>query len=137
VLVYGGYKTYLGDHKTIQSNLYLYPDASTHQFSQQSCANYDSAGADESWTGNTCVMLSGADAYDNFGCDTSDPSSKPYTANNTFYTPGAEWSTICSTNGQTYDLESWQALGYDEGSAVFEEPTVEEAIAWARQYLGM
>lgn len=138
VLVYGGYKTYLGDHKTIQGNLYLYPDGTTNQFSQQSCANYDSQGLDESWTNNTCVMLDGGDAYGNFGCDLTDPSSKPFTANNSFFTPNAEWSTVCSSDGNTYDLESWQAdFGYDLGSSVQEAPPISEAIEWAKAYLGM
>jgi hypothetical protein len=137
VLVYGGYKNYLGDHKTVKSNLYLYPDGSTNQFSKISCADYGSEGAGETWAGNRCIMLDGADAYDNFGCDTSNPSTKPFTANNTFYTPGAEWSTVCSTDGVTYDFPSWQALGYDIGSEVLEAPSVDEAIEWAKELLGM
>ena len=29
LLVYGGYKTYIGDHKVVEDNLYIYPDGST------------------------------------------------------------------------------------------------------------
>jgi len=138
VLVYGGYKNYLGDHKTVESNLYLYPDGSTNTFNEQSCADYGSEGADEMWYLNNCIMLDGSHAYDKFGCDINDPNSKPYTANNTFYSPNAEWSTICSTDGLTYNLSSWQeSFNYDIGSQILEAPDIDQVIEWAKALLGM
>jgi len=106
----------------IEGNLYIYPDGSTHQFGQDFCANYDSAGPGEIWASNTCIMASAADTYSNFGCDPSNPETAPATHNNSFFTPGGAWSVRCASDGRYYSLKEWQALGFDAGTTAAEAP---------------
>ena len=64
VLVYGGYKSFLGNNKSSRGNLYLYPDAFAKQFDANFCASvWQPDLGPEDWIGNTCVKLSGSPVY--------------------------------------------------------------------------
>ena len=46
-------------------------------------------------------------------------------------------SITCATDSKTYDLEGWQALGYDEGTTVSEAPDTDTIMQWARDLMGL
>ena len=119
VLVYGGYKNFLGDHKGADSNLYLFPDLprSTIAWLRSSCMDYSSPGAGESYTNNTCVLLNGtrASPYLGLSCDATDPLAAPRLGGNRFLSLDGVWATTC-TDGRRLSLPELQALGLDAGS---------------------
>ena len=144
VLMYGGYKNYLGHSKTVTNNLYIFPDA-RHSYSDTRsnpfCATSDGAsltnlpsGWDEVWSYNICVMNSST-VY-NFGpCDPSHLKGLvPFTANNFFFTAAGNIRIPCGKN-TTFTLEQYQSMGYDINSTVSKLPSNDEIIAWVVRFL--
>ena len=119
VLIYGGYKNYLGHSKTAHNQLYIFPDGQRYDpmpaFAEQkaaamngwssdawgaSCAQFfaptvGESGYDERYYNNTCILQQNGQVYsfpDSGGCDATTPdhqSVMPLVQNNTFYTPPA------------------------------------------------
>ena len=135
VLIYGGYKNYLGHDKTSHSSLYLYPDGlrfySLPTFAEQqlmeraglgddawgvSCMQQFSpavgdSGFEERYYNNTCILQSSGSVY-TFpfgGCEATNPSyqsAMPITYSNTFYTPAATpFVLMCNINGTSTKLD--------------------------------
>ena len=138
-LTYGGYKNFLGHSKTVQNNVYVYPDASRYSnddyddalkvrnvFYKPFCANSDGSGTgknpsgwDEVWTNNTC-LIGNPDVYE-FGSCNPVQSLKgivPFTAFNRFYAPNETIYIQCGS--ERYTLKEYQMLGYDLGSQVYD-----------------
>eukprot|EP00731_Ephydatia_muelleri_P028718 Em0020g362a len=147
-LVYGGYKNYLGHSKVVKYNVYVYPDAE-HQvdkgafFSEPYCANSDGAseiilpsGWGEVWVNNTCI-IGNPNVYEFSGCIPVGSNSGliPFTANNTFYAPGADIYIKCSSF--QYTLQDWQKKGYDIGSTVNDIVPVATIIVWGKELLSL
>ena len=148
-LVYGGYKNYLGHSKVVKYNVYVYPDAE-HQvdklgafFSEPYCANSDGAseiilpsGWGEVWVNNTCI-IGNPNVYEFSGCIPVGSNSGliPFTANNTFYAPGADIYIRCSSF--QYTLQDWQKKGYDIGSTVNDIVPVATIIVWGKELFGL
>jgi len=147
LLVYGGYKNYLGHSKTATNNLYVYPDAShvdTDMLgayrTKPYCQNSEGSsltgllsGWGELWTNNTCVITSSI-IYSNTRCDVTHLKGLvPFTANNHFYT--ANGTAIIHCSGTVLTLNDYKKLGYDLGSTVDKLPDDDEVISWAKKLL--
>ena len=151
VLVYGGFKNYLGHTKVVKYNLYIYPDmvteAAPHKlgnfFKKPYCANSDGAatgdlasGWGDVWANNTCIIGS-PDVYSFSSCSLDRDISQlvPFTANNTFYAPSQDIYIECA--GKSLTLEQYQDMGYDIGSVVKDVIPVTEVATMARALLGI
>lgn len=148
-LVYGGYKNYLGHSKVVMYNVYVYPDAE-HQvdnvgafFSEPYCANSDGASTEdlpsgwgEVWVNNTCI-IGNPNIYEFGSCTTtgSNAGLVPFTANNTFYAPGADIYVKCGS--ATYSLQDYQKQGYDIGSTVSDIVSDDIIITWGKELLSL
>ena len=147
-IVYGGFKNYLGHSKTVQDNIYVYPDAVTSLdnpglFSPEPfCAASDGAtrgefasGWGEVWSNNTCIIGS-PNVYRFSSCILDDPTGlMPLTADNRFYAPNKYVYFSCE--GESLSLKEFQVLGYDLGSTVSELVDTETIVAWGKQVLNM
>jgi hypothetical protein len=86
VLVYGGYKSFLGNNKTATNNLYLYPDAFAKQFGADFCASvWEPDLGPERWVGNTCVKLSDTPVFGGAVACNGPREPVTITANNSFF----------------------------------------------------
>lgn len=152
VLVYGGYKNFLGHSKRASGNVYVYPDAPRQAppplgtgsleafFTMPYCLNSDGqqvnvSGWGEAWEDNVCFIRS-ANVYELGNCDPSSITQLvPATRNNQFYTDGGDITFKCGLS--SYSLEEWQQLGMDAGSSVQATPDVKFVDATARKLLGL
>eukprot|EP00696_Hemimastix_kukwesjijk_P008468 gnl/Hemi2/20698_TR6856_c0_g1_i1.p1 gnl/Hemi2/20698_TR6856_c0_g1~~gnl/Hemi2/20698_TR6856_c0_g1_i1.p1 ORF type:complete len:814 (+),score=271.94 gnl/Hemi2/20698_TR6856_c0_g1_i1:155-2596(+) len=137
LLIYGGAKNYLGHSKTVQNNLYVYPDYSSSPFDSDHCTwSYyipNQAGWDEVFTNNTCIVANGV-PYGWSGCDKTAPkASTPFTGFNSLYSANAQVKIPCDTD--TYTLATWQALGLDAGTTLGPLPDTATLIGWAKDLL--
>ena len=147
-LVYGGYKNYLGHSKTVQNNVYVYPDAE-HSIdtpkafiSKPYCANSDGAsrvvlpsGWGEVYINNTCI-IGNPNIYEFGSCNLDDPKGLiPFTAFNKFYAPKSYIYIKCQD--KELSLQDFQKMGYDIGSTVSDPVDTSTIIKWGRDLLGL
>ena len=86
VLVYGGYKSFLGNNKTAANNLYLYPDAYAKQFGADFCASvWEPDLGPERWVGNTCVKVANTPVFGGAIACNGPRTPVTLTANNSFF----------------------------------------------------
>ena len=105
VLVYGGFKSFLGNNKTAAHNLYLFPDAFEKQFDANFCASvWQPDAGPESWYNNTCVKLTHSPVYGGaVGCN-GPQQAVAVTSNNTFFylvagaDPSQETMMVCGND---------------------------------------
>ena len=105
VLVYGGFKSFLGNNKTAAHNLYLFPDAFEKQFDANFCASvWQPDAGPESWYNNTCVKLTHSPVYGGaVGCN-GPQQAVTVTSNNTFFylvagaDPSQETMMVCGND---------------------------------------
>ncbi len=151
VLVYGGFKNYLGHTKIAKYNLYIFPDLVTvkadgdvgNYFKKPYCANSDGAGTGpfpsgwgDVWANNTCI-IGNPNIYEFNGCSQNGDISRlvPFTANNTFFANSKDIYIAC--DGKKLTLEQYQSMGYDVGSVVEDMIPVEDIISMAKALLGI
>jgi len=151
VLIYGGYKTYLGHSKIVHDNLYIHPDSPRFDIGptgtkwgtfcvEDSGPNRGQSGWNETWFNNECHMAKTGIIYELDGCNTT----SLYvvnTKNNTFFIPTNTTIDIpCGLpNGNTthFSLEQWKIYGEDAGSSWSHEEPFINVINKARNMLGL
>ncbi|EKX52577.1 hypothetical protein GUITHDRAFT_101744 [Guillardia theta CCMP2712] len=113
VLVYGGFKSFLGSNKTVENNLYLFPDAFARQFGSIFCASvWQPDLGPEVWRRNTCVKLSNESALGGWCGDAG----AILSYGNRYFMPHAVWRADCGSS--TKSMEELQARGLERGSSV-------------------
>ena len=149
VLVYGGYKNYLGHTKTVKNNVYIYPDAkhelisntANPQITMVFCASHNGAstgslasGWGETWANNICI-IGNPNVYHFETCSPfrSNDGLVPFTANNSFYAPNQYIYIMCG--GEQLSLSEYQSMGYDIGSEVYDVVDYDTIINWGKQIL--
>eukprot|EP01062_Namystynia_karyoxenos_P011319 TRINITY_DN14045_c0_g1_i2.p1 TRINITY_DN14045_c0_g1~~TRINITY_DN14045_c0_g1_i2.p1 ORF type:complete len:875 (+),score=181.70 TRINITY_DN14045_c0_g1_i2:105-2627(+) len=135
-MVWGGCKNYLGNSKSCDHNLILFPGIPQRASGSRRCQTDDNGVfANQYFHENSCITGDGV-AYTFSKCnpkrlDVAD-GTVFQTAHNSFYAPGSVFSEVC---GQGYDLSGWQNLGQDLGSTVAGVPSTAEVISMARAKL--
>lgn len=122
VLVYGGYKQYLGHGLKSMKNLYLYADVNpdnNNLLSYPYCGTSHGAddgvsGYDDVYYNNTCV-LSGNSLFD-FSFSGKMNNTVPYLDVNTYYTKNAEY--VVNSNGNKLNFKEMREKGFDINSVV-------------------
>eukprot|EP00729_Bicosta_minor_P002862 gene2862-15982_t len=109
-MVFGGCKNYLGNHKSCDHNVIVHPGIPARATGGRRCQTDDNKVFEEQY-------------HDNNHCMTQ-------TWNNTFYSPGANFS-----NAPCSSLKEWQAAGQDAGSTVNPMPSVSEIVAMGKTVL--
>jgi len=149
VLIYGGYKNYIGNDKQAHFQLYLYPDGDRYDMltpsrhrgggGGTSCCDFDSSAPREVFANNTCFMGFNPFIYYFSGCDvTKLVDHVPLTANNTYYMPpGNRTSFHCNVQGrdQVLSISDFQKYGYDLGSTEQTNPGMTTMLQFAHQWL--
>ena len=138
-LIYGGYKNYLGHSKTVQNNVYVYPDTNPIKPFCGVCngasRDYLPSGWGEVYSNNTCLM-GNPNIYQFGSCNLDDPEGLiPFTAFNKFYAPNKDVYIKCQ--GAELSLYVFQKLGYDKGSTVSDPVDTATVIKWGKDLLGM
>jgi len=164
VLVYGGYKNYLGHSKIAHDHLYIYPDGQRFDeygtgittppraagkkveawgtnCGQWFAPGHNDSGWGEEFYNSICFMQASGNVYELDSCNTSDLKDMvPTSSNNTFYVPsGQSMYVTCTVNGQSRQLtlSQWQATGYDTGSQAKVLPALSVILPVARAMLGL
>jgi len=151
VLIYGGYKNYVGNDKEAHNQLYLYPDGTRYDMllpdphnnqgggHGEGCCDFDSPAPREVYANNTCFLGFNPYIYYFSGCNTNNLLNQvPFTASNTFYLPPGNSSTfVCSVGGtnKNLGLSDFQKLGYDIGSTEQISPGIQTMIQMAHKWL--
>eukprot|EP01137_Pigoraptor_chileana_P024016 Opistho-2@91291 len=142
VLVYGGYKNFLGHHQTVVNNVYIFPDAfyETKLMSRPFCLDslwgqYGDSGYSNVWANNVCMLSAPqAVAYTISPCDENDTYGViPFTSSNSFYTPNGTVTIPCGS--VDWDINRATEHGYDIGSHVQELPTSGDIVKMVRDFL--
>lgn len=130
----GGCKNYLGNSKSCDHNLILYPGIGSRASGGRRCQTDDNGVfANQFFHNNTCVTQDGQ-PYTFNHCQADGIDSIVYhTEFNTFHAPKALFDEPC---GKNYNLPDWQKLGQDRGSTVADTPSTAQLIAMLRQKLG-
>lgn len=118
VLVYGGYKQYLGHGLKSMNNLYLFVDKNK-SLNRPYCATSIQAvdgvnGYDNKYSNNTCIMNESMVYL--FGFTGKMNNTIPYVDSNTYYTKGGNYTV--SSNGNKLNLNEMREKGFDINSAV-------------------
>ena len=144
-MVFGGCKNYLGNSKSCDANVIVYPGISSRSAGSYRCACFAGTGfADQYFQNNTCLTADGVVYTYGFqqpitNCTDASIGQHVYrTAGNTFFAP-----TNLSTGGlfggrgdQCASFELWQAAEQDVGShAVRSLPGPDEVVAMGRRVL--
>ena len=138
----GGHKNYVGQDKRCgPGNLFLYPEVSDQIASfdpfQGCMSSYGTPPVGEVFAGNTCIVH-GKQYFYAFNDSNKHPAPNmqcnpaklnetiAHLANNTFYSPGGEFSVNCQ--GTVLDLPGLQSRGYEKGSAVQPTPPTADVM---------
>lgn len=139
LVIYGGFKNYLGQNKKWVGNLLVFPDrwagdpclnqwgGQEHVYSDNECITQSSSPqfATSSVVGDECIFDYG---------NASVAAYLPYTHGNVYHTPDGTFSQGCD---KTYSLAELQALGQELGSTVVKGYDVAAVNAAARALLGL
>jgi hypothetical protein len=140
VLVYGGYKSFLGNTKTAAANLYIFPDAFRKQFAADFCASvWEPDAGLEYWVNNTCIKLYGSQVYGGgIACNGPQPPVAVTGANKFFFAVGDPDEAIFLKCGQDeLTLAQLQSLGFERMSTAQKLPDYASILLWARDLLGL
>ena len=138
-LIYGGYKNHLGHSKTVQNNVYVYPDINPGKPFCGVCTgasrDHLPSGWGEVYSNNTC-LIGNPNIYEFWSCNLDDPKGLiPFTAFNKFYAPNKDVYIKCQD--AELSLYAFQKLGYDKGSTVSDPVDTATVIKWGKDLLGM
>lgn len=162
LLLWGGFKNYLGFNKQAVGNLYVYPDASVSMAKARGGKSYGkdvqsgnggwsycamSQGSSttpqwmwDGWTNNTCIMTSGAgNMYDWGGCNPTTPydGNIPVLGGNTLMSGDGSYTFKCGSATWT-SLAETQSHGVDVGSTFTSSvPSTQQILDMAAQWIGM
>lgn len=134
-MLWGGCKNYLGNSKSCDQNLIIYPGIDPRSTGDRRCqTNDDSVQANGVYWGNRCIEQDGL-MYKFSGCNPKAPVTTTYfTYNNTHYSSSG-FNLPCG-NGPALTFAQWQALGQDAGSTVSSNvPSVGQLVTMATDLL--
>ncbi|KAK8812318.1 hypothetical protein WA158_007552 [Blastocystis sp. Blastoise] len=140
ILVYGGFKNYLGHSKKATRNVYIYPDAKKADWdvptsytyarnnlkkigwdSEPHCLNnygsvLNKSGWNHVWTENICIMKT-PEVYhfDNCGKDNYEKM-QPFTDHNEIYSPLGREGSVISCSGNKWTFDDLAELGMDKNT---------------------
>lgn len=148
LMVFGGCKNYLGNSKSCDDNVIVYPGTSSRSAGNYRCVCFAGTGfADQYFQNNTCLTADGVVyTYGFQGAvrNCSDAAIAPHvyaTRGNTFHAPpGVNLSTGGLFGGHhagaCSGFAAWQAAGQDAASrAIASLPTAEQVVAMGREVL--
>jgi hypothetical protein len=127
MMVWGGCKNYMGNHKQCDDNVILYPGIGGRSAGGRRCQTDDNGVfAEQFHTGNTCSSADG-DMYSFSSCNPGNVNSTAYVtrSNTLLIDAGASFASTCGAS----TFAAWQALGQDIGSTVAATPNVSTLIA--------
>merc|ERR1712008_10983 len=135
LMVFGGCKNFLGNSKSCDHNLIIYPGINSRSTGGKRCQTDDNhVFANQYFHSNYCITEDGA-TYSFGGCARQTLDASVYqTWNNTFYTPNSSFSGPCSG---VSGFEDWLELGQDSGSVVRPLPSTAEILALAAAKLNL
>ena len=142
VLVYGGFKSFLGANKTAAGNLYFLPDFYPKQFGSDYCASvWAPDDGRESWVNNTCVKLTRTPVYGGeVACNGPTPAVTRTGGNAVYLAASAsevEAAPFVVCGQEEMSLARLQAMGYDLGSRAAPSPSLSTIMSWARRLLNL
>lgn len=164
LLLWGGFKNYLGFNKHAINNLYVYPDVSIDIARAVAARTNDSADLErvangfdtacvmsqgatalpadlsDVWSNNTCIASSGkSDFYDFCCCDPSNPANgaMPALAGNTLYSGDGSYQFTCGSDTWSTIAEA-QSHGVEVNTTFYATaPSTAAVIAMGKQLLGI
>eukprot|EP00656_Telonema_subtile_P039161 TRINITY_DN4429_c0_g1_i1.p1 TRINITY_DN4429_c0_g1~~TRINITY_DN4429_c0_g1_i1.p1 ORF type:complete len:518 (+),score=96.96 TRINITY_DN4429_c0_g1_i1:1085-2638(+) len=134
LLVWGGCKNYLGNHKSCDHNVILHPGIPERAEGSRKCQTDDNKVFQSQYHDNNhCVTADGVFyTMDITACNESVIDPHVYqTFNNTLYSPNSTFQ-----NGPCQSFEAWQAEGQDRLSTVQPYPTIDQMVAMGKEVIG-
>eukprot|EP00658_Telonema_sp_P-2_P062380 TRINITY_DN51040_c0_g1_i2.p1 TRINITY_DN51040_c0_g1~~TRINITY_DN51040_c0_g1_i2.p1 ORF type:complete len:398 (-),score=92.79 TRINITY_DN51040_c0_g1_i2:286-1479(-) len=135
LMVWGGCKNFLGNHKSCDHNVILHPGIANRSAGGRRCQTDDNKVFQSQYHDNNhCVTADGVFYSMNIdACNASAIDPHVYqTFNNTLYAPNGMF-----TNGPCQSFHDWQAAGQDRMSTLQPYPPVDQMIQMAKNVLGI
>lgn len=136
LLVWGGCKNYLGNHKSCDRNVIVHPGIEARASGGRRCQTDDNSVFQNQYHDNNhCITQDGFFYTMNFrgSCTAHDIDPHVYqTFNNTLYSPNKVFA-----QGACSSFEEWQKAGQDRGSVVLPLPDIPTILEMGKRVLGM
>ena len=137
LMLWGGCKNYLGNSKTCDHNVMVYPGFGRSSSTKPCQTDDNNVFANQYHNNNHCITIDG-NFYSMGGwssCQAGGPhgidESVYETASNTLYGPQANFTAP----GPCKDFQAWQAAGQDVGSKLMPLPTVDQVVTMGQNVL--